>query len=327
MSKFHYLCAALAVCVMSLLTGCVKSGQENISSEEKARLEISVPIAETKVISGMNETAIKNYQVFLFNDNDILEAYVNQSDPDISLDCTLGEKTVVVLANAPAVNDVTTLSSLKTMSTHLSENAVDAFVMEGLLEVVIESTENVSITIPVVRQVAKIELSDVTVAFELPEYVAMPFGITAVYLINVPADKKYFSTDAPQKWYNKSAYDSADDNSLIYDDMEGISVSAGAPYSTQNAFYCYPNPTLEDAFESPWTERHTRLVVEAVLGTETYYYPVTMPMIQQNKRYEVSLKITRPGSYSPDTVVDKFAADFAVTVKDWEVGASVSEEI
>lgn len=327
MRKISFMSALVAVSVVSFLTGCQKNSADVVQSAEKVKLEISVPVAQTKVVSGINETAIKNYQVFLFNDNETLEAYVNQSAPDISLDCTLGAKTVVVITNAPAVNDVTSLSSLKSRASLLSDNSEDAFVMEGLKEVLIETTADVSITVPVARQVAKIELADVTTAFELPEYAAMSFTVSAVYLINVPADKKYFSTDAPTLWYNKSAYDAQDDNALIYDDMNDVAVSAESQYSTKNALYCYPNPTLEDAFETPWTERHTRLVVETVLGTETYYYPVTMPVIQQNKKYEVSLTITRPGSYSPDTIVDKFAANFSVTVKDWETGASVSEEI
>ena len=326
MSKFNFFFTAF-MCAVSLMTGCQKNDSDAALSDKKVRLEITVPVAETKVVTGVNETAIKNYQVFLFNDKDVLEAYVSQATPDISLDCTLGEKTVVVLTNAPAVNDATTLASLQSKASTLSDNSADAFVMEGLVEVAIETTEDVNIVVPVVRQVAKIELVNVTTDFELPEYEATPFSISAVYLINVPADKKYFGAEAPEIWFNKSAYDPGDDNSLIYDDMNDVAVTAGAQYSTRNALYCYPNPTQEDAFETPWTARHTRLVVETVLGDETYYYPVTMPVIQQNKKYEVSLTITRPGSYSPETVVDKFAADFAVTVKDWEVGASVSEEI
>lgn len=326
MSKFYYFFTTL-VCAVSLMAGCQKNESDAVMSDKKVRLGITVPVAETKVVAGVDETAIKNYQVFLFNDKDVLEAYVSQTASDISMDCTLGDKTVVVLANAPAVNDATTLASLLSKTSTLSDNSVDAFVMEGQVEVSIETTEDVNIVVPVVRQVAKIELVDVTTNFELPEYEAMAFSISSVYLINVPADKKYFGADAPEVWFNKSAYDPEDDNALIYDDMNDVAVTAGAQYSTRNALYCYPNPTLEDTFDTPWTARHTRLVVETVLGNETYYYPVTMPVIQQNKKYEVSLTITRPGAYSPDLVVDKFAADFAVTVKDWEVGASVSEEI
>lgn len=326
MSKSYFSMAVMAVSLMLFQTGCQKEVPTS-SSEEKVRLEVSVPVAETKVLSGASENATKNYQVFLFNDKNVLEAYVNCNTSDISLDCTMGSKTVVVLVNAPAINDVTTMPALLGKKSSLSDNAADAFVMEGQIQVSITTNKDVSVVVPVTRQVAKVELVDITTAFELPQYRNMSFKVSAVYLINVPADKKYFSTEAPTLWLNKMAYAQSDDNSLIYDDMEDFVVTDSSPYSADNAFYTYPNPTVDDSFSTTWGARHTRLVVETLLGTTRYYYPVTLPVLQQNKRYEVSLKITRPGSYSPDTVVDKFAADFAVTVKDWEVGASVSEEI
>ena len=327
MSKLSLLKIAVALCFISILMSCQKDAVSEKEAGGIARLEVSVPVAETKLVSGCNETAIKNYQVFLFNDKNVLEAYVNCSSSDISLDCTLGQKTVVVLANAPSINDVTTLSALMAKKSSLSDNAADAFVMEGKVQITIETTEDVSVTVPVVRQVVKVELANVTTAFELAQYRDMSFKISSVYLINVAADKKYFSTEAPTLWLNQMSYRSSDDNLLIYDDMAGVEVTPSSPYSTKNAFYAYPNPTVNDAFGTTWTERHTRLVVETLLGSTKYYYPVTLPVLQQNKRYEVSLKITRPGSDTPDAVVDKFAADFEVTVKDWETGAAVSEEI
>ena len=104
-------------------------------------------------------------------------------------------------------------------------------------------------------------------------------------------------------------------------------MTSSASYDKKNTFYCYPNPESNDNFSSTWSPRHTRLVVEALLGDTRYYYPVTLPEIESNKIYDVNLKITRPGSSLPDIEVDKFAVGFTVQVKDWEIGASVSEEI
>lgn len=319
--------AAAALCVMPALTGCQKSVVDVESSAEKVKLEISIPIAETKVIGGADETAIRNYQVFLFNDQEVLEAYVNKNTSDISMNCTMGNKTVAVLVNAPALNDVTTLSGLMGKQSLLSHNAADAFVMEGKVPVSIETTEDVSVEVPVYRKVSKVELVSVVTAFELPQHREAEFTVSSVYMINVAADAKYFGTSDPTLWYNKSGYVQTDDNLLIYDDMNDLAVNADAPYSKANAFYCYPNHAGSDSFAVEWCPRNTRLVVETKLDDETYYYPVTLPLLEQNKRYEVSLTITRPGSYVPDTIVDKFAAEFTVLVKDWEEGAPVSEEI
>ena len=143
----------------------------------------------------------------------------------------------------------------------------------------------------------------------------------------MPADKYYITTGSVTEWYNKTKYDSSDDNSLLFDGMGDMLVTSSASYDKKNTFYCYPNPESNDNFSSTWSPRHTRLVVEALLGDTRYYYPVTLPEIESNKIYDVNLKITRPGSSLPDIEVDKFAVGFTVQVKDWEIGASVSEEI
>ena len=317
----------VAACVMTVFSSCQKDVVDEQLSAEKVRLEISVPIAMTKVVSGADETAINNYQVFVFNNQNVLEAYVKKNTADISLSCTMVSKKVVVLVNAPALTDITTLPELMNKPSLLADNAKNALVMEGMVSVDIVSTKDVSIEVPVYRKVAKVELVSLATAFELPQYRDAAFKVSSVYLINVPANTKYFGTDAPTLWFNKSKYVSSDSNSLIYDNMNDVAITSSSPYTAKNAFYCYPNPTSADSFADAWSPRNTRLVVEATLGNQKYYYPVTLPVLEKNKRYEVSLTITRPGSYVPDTIVDKFAADFTVTVKDWEKGASVVEEI
>lgn len=327
MRRFFEYAASAAVCVVTAFTGCQKNVVDEQSSAEMVNLEVSVPIEETKAVSGIDESMVKSCQVFVFNDNDILEAYVNGSSSKVDVKCTMGTKTVAVLVNAPAMNDVTVIDDLMAKRSSLSDNAVDAFVMEGMRPLEIESSENVKVEVHVTRKVAKVKLVDVTTSFELEQYREMPFKISSVYLINVPADNSYFMDSAPQVWFNKSGYAAADDNSLIYDDMNDVLVTPSSKYSTKNTFFCYPNPAEKDSFDGPWSARNTRLVVEALLGEQTYYYPVTLPRLEQNKSYEVSLTITRPGSYTPDTIVDKFAAEFSLFIEEWVTGGSVSEEI
>lgn len=327
MTRFCLSAVLAVVGIVSVLVGCQKTVADEQYSVAKTRLYVSIPITGTKVVSGANETAVKNYQIFLFNNQNVLEAYVSTSSSEVALDCTMGLKTVVALVNAPVISDISTLAALKNKKSQLSDNAADSFVMEGMTSVDINTTQNVSVNVPVARKVAKIELKQLTVDFELPQYQTMEFKVSSVYLINVPADNKYFGSEAPSVWYNKFAYVKTDDNSLIYDDMKNVQVSSSSPYSTRNTFYCYPNATDPDSFDATWKPRKTRLVVEAVLGGEKYYYPVTMPSLAQNKKYEVNLKITRPGSYSPDVIVDKFAGTFTVQVVPWESAAPISEEI
>ena len=318
---------ALGAIVGVVFAACSeKAGLEEAMSSDMVALEISVPIAHTKVTSAADETSISNYQVFVYDASDHLEAYVNQNSSSISLECTVGTKTVVVLCNAPAIEEVTTLSDMMKLKSSLSDNEIGSFVMSGRVSSVI-TTSSTGVTVPVSRLVSKVRLSKLETEFEIPQYQSMPFKVSSVYLINVPADKYYITTGSVTEWYNKTIYDSSDDNSLLFDGMGDMLVTSSASYDKKNTFYCYPNPESNDNFSSTWSPRHTRLVVEALLGDTRYYYPVTLPEIESNKIYDVNLKITRPGSSLPDIEVDKFAVGFTVQVKDWEIGASVSEEI
>lgn len=315
-----------ALCVgMTMFNAC----QEKLSvgtEEEKVTVQISVPSTDTKITGSVNEAAVSNYQVFLYDDAGVLESYVQKSTSDISLECTVGSKTVVVLVNAPAINDGTTLSGLTSRKSLLSDNSAGDFVMTGMVTETITKSMT-SLTVQVSRLVSKVKLSKLEVDFEMPQYQSQEFKVSSVYLINVPADRNYFSSSAPSVWYHKMAYTSSDACALIYDNMDGVNVSSSTPYQTQNTFYCYPNPESGDSFSTTWSARHTRLVVEGTLNGTRYYYPVTLPQMESNKIYDVSLKITRPGATKPDAEVDKFAVGVSISVKNWETGATVVEEI
>lgn len=311
---------------MAAVCGCRGNlDVEEAISKPKVKLTVEVPVEETKLTSSMNDGGLSNYQVYVFDDKGSLETYVNLSTSEIVLDCVAGNKTVAVLANAPVVNDVMTMSELSSRTTLLADNGNASFVMTGQQTVTL--TEDKKVTVFMDRLVAKVRLSKLQVAFEAPQYQNMSFKVAAVYLINVPADITFFSSGSPGTWYNKMKYVSGDANALIYDDMKNVEVTASSPYSTTHTFYSYPNPTEEDSFSTTWTPRHTRLVVQAYLGETLYYYPVTLPKLVMNTVYDVNLTITRPGTTSPDDEVDKYAAEFSVAVKAWKTGTSVKEEI
>ena len=320
----------LAICILMMTSWACQDvsdldDRNEVQTPSKVKLTVVVPVHETKLTSNGDEGHISNYQVYIFDDGGVLESYVNQASSDIVLDCTAGTKTVAVLANAPAIRDVTSLSVLTAKTSSLADNGSGALIMAGQQAVTVSADKEV--TVSVSRLVAKIRLSELQVSFEAPQYQNMAFKVSAVYLINVPAVTKYFSAHTPTIWYNKQKYVSADANALIYDDMKSVAVTSSSPYKTTNTFYCYPNPAEQDTFSTTWSARHTRLVVEAYLGSTLYYYPVTLPELEKNKVYDVKLTVTRPGTSTPDDEVDKYSADFTISVKAWETGASVSEEI
>jgi hypothetical protein len=199
--------------------------------------------------------------------------------------------------------------------------------MEGHAETVITSAVN-SVTVDVRRIVAKVVLDEITVDFENDAYDEMPFVLKSAYLTNVAGDKTYLAEKAdPEEWHNPIVRTpSSPVDGMVYDSLGDVSVEG--VYSTKHHFYCYPNPYQEDTFSADvWSPRPTRLVIEAGLGGVLYYYPVSLPVLEQNTRYHVSLNIVRPGATSPEQDMDKYAASIKINIEEWKGPENITETI
>ena len=321
-----------AVAAVALAACEEKINEQTVSADEMVELKISIPSAATKV-SEKNEPgtpdAVNSLQVFLFDDKGALETSDVQSSTSLVLPCVPGKKKVVALVNAPELSGVSSYSQLTGMTSKLGDNTIDSMVMEGELEV--DITSNTSVTIPVSRLAAKVILRQVVNNFELPTHQQMEFAINSIYLVNVAGEKAYLSDAMPSLWYNMMQKTIDLDGStprFIYEDLPSpIKVPYNGTFTADRYFYCYPNPTSTDTSDKTWSERYTRLVVQTTLGSETVYYPITLPDINKNTVYEIALKITRPGSDSPDEPVSGHVAEFKIAVQDWITGELIEEVI
>ena len=104
-------------------------------------------------------------------------------------------------------------------------------------------------------------------------------------------------------------------------------MSDGDAMTSVHTFYVYPNRSRDRHSKDVFTPRCSRLVVEAALAGETYYYPVTLPDIEPNTAYNVFLKVKGPGMRHPeDENIATADVDVAVYVCDWETGEIIREE-
>ena len=178
MRKINRFAIYVTLGFLSVVSSCQEKIEREETPVQKVSLDVKVPVLETKVMSGVNETAINNYQVYIFDDKDRLEAYTNSNTPDITLECTLGKKTVAVLANAPEVTSLSMLDSFTSYYSRLEQNSPDAFVMEGKTTVTIENRPDNTVTVPVTRHVAKIELASLAVNFDIPQFNTYDFKVS-----------------------------------------------------------------------------------------------------------------------------------------------------
>ena len=187
----------------------------------------------------------------------------------------------------------------------------------------VDLPEDSPVTIDVHRLAARVVIKKITRAFTAAALAAKSFSIDQIFLINVAGDTNYGETAAPSVWFNKQAY--ASEQAAFTYDAPAASLANNASYSTVHSFFAYPNASA-DSDAAVWSPRHTRLVVKATLGTDVYYYPITLPALESNKSYEIEeLILTRPGSDDPDKPVSIQECTFQINVLGWTTVAVADE--
>lgn len=304
------------------------------------KLGLSLSSGETKSAGTNDENKISDVQIFVFDDSGDIEAYklekyTNQAvvfSAKTFVDCTPGTKKIVAVVNAPEMSDVKSYDELSGKTSFLSENGTKKLQMIGEAELeVVAATE---ITIPVSRIAAKITIASIKNDMALDYYKGMSFSITNIFMLNVVGSTGYLEDKEPESWYNMMKRE--DNGTLRFLLDRNSSTPINVNYSEtvtftqdqEHAYYVYPNSTETDSSDQEkWCPRYTRMVLEARLGNDLYYYPVSIPNIERNTAYEVHLTVTRPGSSLPDVPVDVVAVSITVNVVDWNDGAKINETI
>ena len=314
-----------AAVTATLMTACCKAVEvhdpEEIQPQEMAELLVNIPLETQTKASGTgseaDEKTLSSVQVFVFNASGVLEAYKTGTTGSLDLSCTKGKKTVAALVNAPEAGGVKTLEELRGMTTLLSDNGRKAFVMYGQTAVSVNAA-SIAVTIEVHRFAAKIVIRKITNRMELPQYQSSPIEVKSLYLINVAGDALLSKFSGPSLWLNKGVNEASND-CLYYEKTTSLPIAFGSSDAAAHHFYCYPNPVSADSSSAEWVPRHTRLIVEAGIGGNVYYYPVTLPVINGNTVYTINeLTITRLGAATPDVDSVIGSASFRITVTPWK---------
>ena len=304
----------IAAALVIAATACTKKqlNTEADNPQATAELTVSLPQVITRA-SGESDANVKNFQVFIFQD-DKLEATAEGTTAPQTLKLTKGVKKVAVLANHQKINDVSTYAELKARPFDLAANAPDALLMFG--EDGLNLSGDISTTIDVSRLTARVELQKITNALELEAYKDSVMTLKRVYLINAVGERTVAGEYENAKWYNLGKFVSGDCDGLLLEEEEHQIQSEGSELNY--CFYTYPN----SGSSSP-----VRLVAEIAIGSDIWYYPVTIPDVLANNRYIVSnLKITRIGVDDPDQVIDYANSGVSIEVKPW-VDNNVGEVI
>ncbi|MBR1698774.1 MAG: hypothetical protein IJ714_03190 [Bacteroidales bacterium] len=326
MRKLAFFAAVAAtLCTVACNKELPATTQLNTNPEAVQMAELKLSIVgnggpQTKTWDGDfddNHSAVANVQFFVF-DGEVLDVYKKiTSGLSTSMTVKTGDKTVWAVVNAPDISNITTLTQLKAISSTLMDNA-SYFVMVGSNTASVPSNDPIEIEVK--RIVSRVVVKKVTAAFTNPAYAAMNCKLMKMFLINAPGNTNLEMTAAPTTWYCKRSYEEVSGLTSLLATYEGSHNLNNAPFETIGYHYCYPNPTTADSQSTTWSARHTRIVIEVQLGSDTFYYPITLPVLEPGKSYEIeNLTITRKGSSDPDQPISLSDATFEISAKNWTV--------
>lgn len=320
--KLYFAAFAAALAIM----GCNKAGyapdhgtttdsNAPVGDEQTVQLTVSVSDAdpETKITGVINDKKVNTLQVIVFNKHGLYETSAVAADSKVTFSCTAGYKKIVALVNTDTQTNITTYDELSARKASLVGTDGDNCVMVGETESDIASTGSVQIDVK--RLASMVVLKSVSTNFGSSYLKNLPFEIKSVYLINAAGERAFIGDDEPALIYNEGAYDSSTSLDTLYDEVtDGTLTSGGLSYDVDHFFYCYPNPS----------SMKTRLVIEATIDSDTYYYPIELPDLQPNSKYSYSVTIKGLGKDSPNILLTPVDLTASVTVTTW---AETSSEV
>lgn len=323
---FFLAAAAATVCTVAcnkdLNSSAPVQGQEQTSIREGDPCQLRVGISGGEItkstsITADDEAEVKLLQVYVFR-GDALDAYAKVANSkEITVSCTAGDREIYALVNDIERPNVKTKTEFLALASSLTNTAANGFAMIGSASKTLPQANTV--TIDVNRLASRVVIKKITRAFTSAGLAAQDLKVEKIWIQNVATDLNLGLSAAPTAWINKMSLD-ASPYALVADNV-GSSIANNAAYETKHTFFCYPNPTVDDSSDATWCARHTRLVVQVKLGSsDTYYYPITLPVLEYNKSYEIeNLTLTRPGSDNPDVPVTFQDCTFDLNVLPWTV--------
>ena len=237
--------------------------------------------------------------LFFFNEDALLtlDAY-QRFEPvtDAPLDgaSRTGNKLIAGVMNLPgdiwAWSDINTFQRLSERTADLTEDSPGRPFMTGTARLC--AGKDRQCTLELTPLMSQIVLESLCFDFHARPYRDLIAEDIDIYLVNVNRTAALFddgSATLPASWLNMGGLDVGSVPAGHLDRAEGT-IFPGT------VMYCYPNSATEDCLGRPLT----RLVIEATLGGQRYWYPVNLRGIGRNQVLKLNITITRTGSSGPD---------------------------
>lgn len=163
----------------------------------------------------------------------------------------------------------------------------------------------------------KIRINSLLADFRLHPYSGAVMENVKVYLTNIPASSPVLGKREapPSAWINLGGYFEDDAATLEHPEMI---FSATGNVGREVIFpsielYCYPSGIEEETFGSPMT----RLVIEAFIDGEKWYYPILMKDLARGDLLSLDITFTGKGTRDPETPVSRENIIISTSIIPW----------
>lgn len=324
---------------MILIISCEKEpAKEHFVAGDEAPVSLSVEVFDYPSTKGSStyeypfEKKVNSVAYYVFNSGGKLEAsFTNTSTSAVQRKLTTGAKTIYALINMPSsrFSSCKTVSELESKCAFMSDLDNGGMPMSGKKSVTISAGSN-TVTISVERLLSRITIGNIynRLANSLE---GEEIRLGNIYLTNIVGSSTIAGgTPSTYQWYNfagrrdnatgagdfiNAETDCAFRSWSFYKDSR--TVSWNSYESPSNPLYFFPNNTTttdRNGWSTSKTARFTRLVVEAYVRGERYFYPINLNGAKRNTAYDLNLTITRPGSLDPDTFDWAEIQDMEITI-------------
>ena len=255
---------------------------------------------------------IRHLDIFFFNDDALarLDAYQHipwTGESTVRCASTAGAKRIVVLANEASDklvwSDVHSYEGLRNHLSDLRKEDPEHPLMSGAASLPVGYDRKASIVLEPL--LSRVELRSLRCDFSGRSYEGETMKEVKVYLINVSGSCETTREDSfpLTDVLNQGRLDDRLNEEMVHPEMlqQSLPSEVGTDVTTPGiSLYCYPNGTLREGTGRPFT----RLVVEGKIMGKTYYYPVNLPGMERNTRYQIDLTLTRLGTTDPDVAAE-----------------------
>lgn len=294
---------------------CEKTGFPTLSK----RFPVQIYILRSE------KTTPGSLDLFFFHDDELqrLDAYQRIENPDdspVNGIAGSGKHLVAAISNFPADSyswkDIQSFTHLTDRQFHLEDENPENPFLFGLahLEAGLSRTCKMSLR----PMLAALTLRSVSCDFSGKPYEGKALEEVSIFLINVTGIVHPLDGDGVREdsFINPGFLDRKSLEGMAHPEMlyQELGMDFGAERKEVGCtLYAYPNPIEEESLGKPFT----RFVIEGVLDGKRCYYPINIPSLYADRRYNMDITLTRMGSPDPDTAVEPGTVILEIKTRPW----------